>query len=108
MNFLKRNMKNGCRKNNNKEEILQRILDIEDLIEMELDQLHHYYEQLAQLAKNDLDIHTSHSIDAAKRNHDYKYGFLKKKHEEWLHKNNKPSLLRGFVLLQYFKYITSS
>jgi low affinity Fe/Cu permease len=48
------------------EKASNRIVDIEDLTEMELDQLHHYYEQLAQLAKKDLDIHTSHSIDAAK------------------------------------------
>jgi low affinity Fe/Cu permease len=73
------------------EKASNRIVDIEDLTEMELDQLHHYYEQLAQLAKKDLDIHTSHSIDAAQRNHDYKYEFFKNKHEEWLHKNNKPS-----------------
>lgn len=73
------------------EKASNRIVNIEDLTEMELDQLHHYYEQLAQLAKKDLDIHTSHSIDAAQRNHDYKYEFFKNKHEEWLHKNNKPS-----------------
>lgn len=73
------------------EKASNRIVDIEDLTEMELDQLHHYYEQLAQLAKKDLDIHTSHSIDAAQRNHDYKYDFFRRKHEEWLQKNNKPS-----------------
>ncbi len=73
------------------EKASNRIVDIEDLTEEELDQLHHYYERLAELAKKDSDIHTSHSIDAAQRNQDYKYEFFKRKHEEWLQKNNKPS-----------------
>ncbi|ASE63670.1 low affinity iron permease family protein [Chryseobacterium indologenes] len=71
------------------EKASNRIVDIEDLTEVELDQLHHYYEQLAQLSKKDLDIHTSHSIDAAQRNHDYKYDFFKRKHEEWLQKQEQ-------------------
>lgn len=73
------------------EKASNRIVDIEDLTEEELDQLHHYYERLAELAKKDSDIHTSHSIDAAQRNQDYKYEFFKRKHEEWLQKNNNPS-----------------
>lgn len=73
------------------EKASNRIVDIEDLTEEELDQLHHYYERLSELAKKDSDIHTSHSIDAAQRNQDYKYEFFKRKHEEWLQKNNKPS-----------------
>ncbi|WP_292009969.1 low affinity iron permease family protein [Chryseobacterium sp.] len=68
------------------EKASNRIVDIEDLTERELDQLHHFYETLAQLAKDDADIHTSHSIDAAQRNHDYKEEFFKRKHEEWLQK----------------------
>lgn len=72
------------------EKASNRIVDIEDLTEAELDQLHHYYENLAQFAKKDADIHTSHSIDAAQRNQDYKHEFFRKKHEEWLQKNNKP------------------
>ncbi|MFI5453626.1 low affinity iron permease family protein [Pedobacter sp. UC225_61] len=42
-----------------------RMVDIEDLTEEELDQLHKYYVKLAMLAKNETDIHCSHSIDAA-------------------------------------------
>jgi len=42
-----------------------RMVDIEDLTEEELDQLHKYYVKLAALAKNETDIHCSHSIDAA-------------------------------------------
>lgn len=68
------------------EKASNRIVDIEDLTEKELDQLHHYYEELARFAKEDADIHTSHSIDAAQRNQDYKHEFFKRKHEEWLQK----------------------
>ncbi|REC49076.1 low affinity iron permease family protein [Chryseobacterium pennipullorum] len=71
------------------EKASNRIVDIEDLTESELDQLHHYYENLAQFAKKDADIHTSHSIDAAQRNQNYKYEFFKKKHEEWLQRQEK-------------------
>lgn len=42
-----------------------RMVDIEDITETELDQLHKFYQRLAQLAKKDSDIHMSHSIDAA-------------------------------------------
>ncbi|MFZ4930844.1 low affinity iron permease family protein [Chryseobacterium sp. Mn2064] len=71
------------------EKASNRIVDIEDLTEAELDQLHHYYENLAKFAKEDADIHTSHSIDAAQRNQDYKHEFFKKKHEEWLQKQEQ-------------------
>ena len=42
-----------------------RMVDIEDLTEEELDQLHKFYVKLATLAKKENDIHCSHSIDAA-------------------------------------------
>jgi len=42
-----------------------RMVDIEDLTERELDQLHKFYVTLAELAKKESDIHFSHSIDAA-------------------------------------------
>jgi low affinity Fe/Cu permease len=42
-----------------------RMVDIEDLTETELDQLHKFYVTLATLAKKESDIHSSHSIDAA-------------------------------------------
>ncbi|WP_160139515.1 low affinity iron permease family protein [Chryseobacterium sp. c4a] len=71
------------------EKASNRIVDIEDLTEPELDQLHHYYENLAQFAKKDTDIHTSHSIDAAQRNQDYKHEFFKRKHEEWLQRQEQ-------------------
>ncbi|MGU3374105.1 low affinity iron permease family protein [Chryseobacterium sp. M5A1_1a] len=71
------------------EKASNRIVDIEDLTEKELDQLHHYYENLAQFAKKDADIHMSHSIDAAQRNQNYKHEFFRKKHEEWLQKQEQ-------------------
>ncbi|MES2418718.1 MAG: low affinity iron permease family protein [Bacteroidota bacterium] len=42
-----------------------RMVDIEDLTEKELDQLHKFYVTLSALAKEESDIHFSHSIDAA-------------------------------------------
>lgn len=42
-----------------------RMVDIEDLSENELDQLHKFYVKLAVLAKQESDIHCSHSIDVA-------------------------------------------
>lgn len=43
-----------------------RMVDIEDLTEEELDSLHKFYGELAVLAKSEGNIHTSHSIDVAK------------------------------------------
>jgi low affinity Fe/Cu permease len=42
-----------------------RMVDIEDLTEDELDQLHKFYVKLATLSKKEDNIHNSHSIDAA-------------------------------------------
>lgn len=50
-----------------------RIVNIEDLTEDELNQLHKYYERLAREAKEDSDIHKSHSIDIATKNQKEKY-----------------------------------
>lgn len=46
-----------------------RMLNIEDLTEKDLDQLHQYFAKLADLAKREANIHKSHSIDAAVKNH---------------------------------------
>jgi low affinity Fe/Cu permease len=42
-----------------------RMVDIEDLNEEELDQLHKFYAHLAELSKKETDLLCSHSIDAA-------------------------------------------
>lgn len=49
-----------------------RMVDIEDLTEAELDVLHKYYQRLSDDAEKDDDIHTSHSIDAAEDLHQEK------------------------------------
>jgi low affinity Fe/Cu permease len=51
-----------------------RIVDIEDLSEEELDQLHKFYVQLSDLAEKEEDITCTHSIDAAEENHQMKLG----------------------------------
>lgn len=44
-----------------------RMVDLEDITEEELDKLHKFYEKLSNLAQKENDIHTSHSIDEAIR-----------------------------------------
>src|ERR1700748_66131 len=46
-----------------------RMVDIEDLTEIELDRLHKFYVQLSDLAEKEDDITCTHSIDAAEENH---------------------------------------
>lgn len=55
-----------------------RMVDIEDLTEAELDQLHRFYVTLAKLAKKENDIHNSHSIDAAAEINELKSKGIKK------------------------------
>lgn len=49
-----------------------RLVDIEDLSEEELDTLHKYYHIISDRAENEKDIHKSHSIESAQRLHQYK------------------------------------
>lgn len=51
------------------EKASNRMVDIEDLTEEELDQFHKFYATLAKLADEEADIHQSHSIDVAKKLH---------------------------------------
>ncbi|RZK50193.1 MAG: low affinity iron permease family protein [Pedobacter sp.] len=53
-------------------EASNRMVDIEYLSEAELDQFHKFYQKIADLAEKENDIHHSHSIDAAKKNHSSK------------------------------------
>jgi low affinity Fe/Cu permease len=46
-----------------------RIINIEDLTEDELKLLHNYYVQLAQMAKNESNLKTSHSYEEARQSH---------------------------------------
>lgn len=54
-----------------------RMVDIEDLTEAELDQLHQFYVTLSALAKKETDIHCSHSIDAAEEINELKLEKIK-------------------------------
>lgn len=73
------------------EKASNRMVDIEDLTEKELDQIHCYYEKLADFAEEDEDIHASHSIDAAQRNQDHKDELFRAKHQQWLEQQKKES-----------------
>lgn len=44
-----------------------RMVDIEDLTEDELNVLHKYYQKLSDISEKEEDIHNSHSIDAANK-----------------------------------------
>ena len=59
-------------------EASNRIVDIEDLTEEELDHLHKYYEHLAILTKKRQKIAESHSISAAETNSKRKHGEARK------------------------------
>ena len=50
-----------------------RLVDIENLSEGELDTLHTYYQRLANLAKKETDLSVSHSIEEAQELHKEKY-----------------------------------
>ncbi|HMG07369.1 MAG TPA: low affinity iron permease family protein [Mucilaginibacter sp.] len=63
-----------------------RMVDIEDITEKELDQLHKFYQQLAILAQKEDDITCTHSIDAAEENHTSKLNILKTKPHYNAHK----------------------
>ena len=49
-----------------------RLIDIEDLTEEELQQLKKFYVKLSRLAEKDTDLHASHSLEEAMNVHEYK------------------------------------
>ncbi|AMP99300.1 Membrane protein [Pedobacter cryoconitis] len=59
-----------------------RMVDIEDLTEQELDVLHKYYQKLSDISEEDDDIHNSHSIDAATNLEKEKVEHRKKHHKD--------------------------
>jgi len=56
-----------------------RMVNLEDLSEKELDQLHKFYVRLSDLAEKEDDITCTHSIDAADENHSLKLSSLQLK-----------------------------
>jgi low affinity Fe/Cu permease len=59
-----------------------RLIDVEDLSEAELMRLHEFYGKLAELAKHEVDLQRSHSIEEAELHHKHKGP----KHEKEPHK----------------------
>jgi low affinity Fe/Cu permease len=51
-----------------------RLIDVEDLSEDELKRLHTYYKSLARMAKRDVDLGKSHSVEEAESRHAEKHG----------------------------------
>jgi low affinity Fe/Cu permease len=49
-----------------------RLIDVEDLSEHELNLLHTYYRRLAAMAKTDEDLRQSHSVEEAQQRHNFK------------------------------------
>ena len=65
-----------------------RMVDIENLTEEELDQLHKFYVRLSELAEKEDDLTCTHSIDAADDNHETKQsGYKSKPHYQHAFKN---------------------
>ncbi|HEY8186518.1 MAG TPA: low affinity iron permease family protein [Pyrinomonadaceae bacterium] len=56
-----------------------RLIDVEDLTEDEIKTLHKHYQRLVAMAKKDLALTTSHSIEEAEARHNIKHG--KHKHK---------------------------
>jgi low affinity Fe/Cu permease len=50
-----------------------RLIDVEDLTEQELETLSRYYQELAKLARKEKDLSVSHSIEEAEELHKTKY-----------------------------------
>jgi len=56
-----------------------RLIDVEDLTEGELETLKKFYVQLSTLSKNEKNLHATHSIDEAKEIHEEKIKEIRKK-----------------------------
>jgi low affinity Fe/Cu permease len=64
-----------------------RMVNIEDITEKELDQLRKFYVRLSILAKQEDDLGCTHSIDAAEDNHQFKSENVNRHRERELKKN---------------------
>lgn len=59
-----------------------RLVDIEDLTEEELLTIKKYYIKLAELSKEEKDIHRTHSLDEAEENHEIKAKTIKQRNKD--------------------------
>ena len=51
-----------------------RLIDIEDLSEADLVRLHEFYCRLSEMAKKEVDLRRSHSVEEAELRHKHKHG----------------------------------
>ena len=58
-----------------------RLIDVEDLTEAEIKTLHSHYQKLVAMAKKDIKLTQSHSIEEAEARHYSKHGRHNHKHE---------------------------
>src|SRR5215210_1371153 len=56
-----------------------RLIDIEDFSEKELETLHRYYAELAKLARDEAKVTESHSVEEARQRHSSKLGARKRR-----------------------------
>jgi low affinity Fe/Cu permease len=54
-----------------------RLIDIEDMSESDLVRLHEFYYRLAEMAKKEVDLRRSHSIEEAEARHEHKHKHAK-------------------------------
>ena len=54
-----------------------RLVDVESLSEKELAQLHRFYGELSRLARHEIDVTVSHSVEEARQRHSVKHGKTK-------------------------------
>lgn len=59
-----------------------RLIDVEDLTQDELEVLKKFYIKLSQLAQKDNDLHSSHSVDEAEDVHEHKSRLQIQKHKK--------------------------
>jgi low affinity Fe/Cu permease len=77
-----------------------RMVDIEDLTEEELDQLHKFYVKLSDLAEKEDDLTCTHSIDAAEENQKRKSNRqqpTKSRAEEAKNNSHRPFSIRRII-----------
>jgi hypothetical protein len=55
------------------------LIDVEDLTEDDIKVLHTHYQELVKMAKADLKLTSTHSIEEAAARHGIKYGKIKAK-----------------------------
>jgi low affinity Fe/Cu permease len=51
-----------------------RLIDVEDLTENEIETLHRHYRKLVEMSKNDVRLGESHSVEEAAKRHKRKHG----------------------------------